>query len=327
MILAPNWLGDFIMALPAMSAVRDGVGTPSIVVVRPGVRAIAGRVADHVLLTDRSLIGTARLIHRLRAAGPGVVVSFLRSRRAGIIALGSGAHVRVGWNSGPARALYSIRASSARKRIHQSDECLSLPRAMGLSASAMWPSADGLGEAPTGPPCIVMAPTATFGPAKCWPKERFAALARALHADTGLPIVLTGTAAESAAVAAVAAAAGPGVETRAGRTTLYDLASLLRTARLFVGNDSGAAHLAAWIGIPVVALFGSTSPAWTRPLGPRVHVVHREEPCSPCFSRSCPLGHTNCLSGINVNQVLGRCLHMMQDAPAEDTRHGGSCHA
>ncbi|MBN1426590.1 lipopolysaccharide heptosyltransferase II [Candidatus Fermentibacteria bacterium] len=322
-ILAPNWLGDIIMALPAMVAVRDGLASPCIVVARPSVQAIAGRVADHVILASRSLIGTLRLIRELRSARPFAVVSFLRSRRAGIIAFGSSAPTRVGWNSGPARALYSIRAPSARKRIHQSVEYLSLPAAMGLAAPAEWPSADGLGDAAADAPCIVMAPSAAFGPAKRWPDERYAALARELHAITGFPIVLTGTAAESAAIDVIARAAGPRVENQAGRTTLSDLASLLRRARVFVGNDSGAAHLAAWIGTPVVVVFGSTKPLWTRPMGPRVHVVYRQEPCSPCFARSCPLGHTNCLTRIDVDHVLKQCLRMMRGVTPES--NPGEC--
>jgi heptosyltransferase-2 len=257
---------------------------------------------------------------------PDTVVSFLRSRRAAILALGSGAPTRVGWNSGPGRRAYTVRAPSARKRQHQSDEYLSLPMAMGLPARAEWPSADGLGSPAEGLPCIVMAPAARFGPAKRWSGRKFATLARVLHSATGLTVLMVGSRAEAAEIAEIARWAGPGVETRAGRTTLPQLASLLRRTRLFVGNDSGAAHLAAWVGAPVVVLFGSTSPGWTRPIGPRVHVVYTHEPCSPCYARTCPLGHTNCLERIDTVEVSEICMSMVSRGSA-DSRGTGEVHA
>lgn len=313
-MLAPNWLGDMVMALPAMAAVRAGMGGRSVVVARSATAEIAEVVADEVWLTGRSAMSTAQLVLRLRARRPDMVVSFLRSRRAGLIARGSGAPTRVGWDSGPARRAYTLRAPSARKAIHQSEEYLSLPRAMGLPAPGVFPARELFVRTPGGPPRIVMAPAASFGPAKRWPAPHFAALARALRETTGLPVVLVGSRAETAHLDEIARMAKEGVENLAGRTTVRELAAVLASARVFVGNDSGTAHLAAWMGAPVVVIFGSTSPRWTAPVGGRVRVVYRNESCSPCFRRVCPFGHTHCLALIDPREVLAACTDVLGQA-------------
>ena len=326
-ILAPNWLGDVIMALPAMTAVRDGLGGSCVVVARQGAREVARVITSDVLQSERSVPGTVRLIRRIRTRHPEVIVSFLRSRRAGIIALGSGARTRVGWDSGPARFAYAPRAPSARKIIHQTQECLNLPIVLGLPAPLVWPDPSLLALDSVYPANVALAPGACFGPAKRWPQASYIYLARTLRKATGLPIFLVGSSAEAADLNEIARSAGSGVENMAGRTTIPQLASLLRRAHLLVGNDSGVAHLAAWMGASVVVLFGSTSPGWTRPLGPRVHVVYRNEPCSPCFARACPLGHTNCLTQISPGEVLEHCVNALSRTihgpreTVEDTPH------
>ncbi len=319
-ILAPNWLGDAVMALPAMRALRQGLPGRCIVVARPPVRDVVRTTGAQVWVYRPSLLGTGRLIHSVRRLKPDAVVSFLRSRRAGLITATSGAPLRVGWDAGPARRAYSVRAPSDRKRIHQVDEYLRLPKALGLPAPAVWPPREALAPEP-GPEAIVMAPGSSFGPAKRWPAPHYASLARLLRDRTGLPILVVGSSREASTLKEVVDRAGRGVENLAGRTSLPELAALVRGCRLFVGNDSGVAHLGAWMGAPVVVVFGSTDPRWTRPIGPRVHVVYRHEPCSPCFRRSCPLGHTNCLVRVSPQEVEEVCVGMLERG--QSTHHEG----
>jgi heptosyltransferase-2 len=88
-----------------------------------------------------------------------------------------------------------------------------------------------------------------------------------------------------------------------GNTSLTEAASVISAARVVIANDSGLMHLAAYSGTPVVGIFGSTNPEWTRPLGARSEYVYTREKCSPCFKRSCQHGHYNCLRGITPEQL------------------------
>ncbi|HTM57797.1 MAG TPA: glycosyltransferase family 9 protein, partial [Candidatus Udaeobacter sp.] len=113
--------------------------------------------------------------------------------------------------------------------------------------------------------------------------------------------------AERAACDEVASSIGDGTRSLAGRTPLATLAALAAEAALAVSNDSGFAHLAAAVGAPTVVIFGSTSSAWTAPLGPRVRVIQRAPVCSPCFQRRCHIGY-RCLEAIEVARVEAECV-------------------
>jgi heptosyltransferase-2 len=157
-------------------------------------------------------------------------------------------------------------------------------------------------------PYAVLAPGAIYGPAKRWPVARWIPLASALAAR-GLRPLACGGAADREACEAVAAAGD--AASLAGRTSLAAQAALCAGAALVVSNDSGLAHLAAAVGAPTVTLFGSTSSAWTAPLGPRVRIVQRPPVCSPCFARTCRIGYV-CLEAISVADVLAAAGQMAE---------------
>jgi lipopolysaccharide heptosyltransferase II len=115
-----------------------------------------------------------------------------------------------------------------------------------------------------------------------------------------------GAASDRAVCSEVAAGAGEGVVALAGETGIELQAALCAAASVAVCNDSGLAHLAAAVGAPTVAIFGSTSSAWTAPLGARVRVVQRAPVCSPCFQRTCAIGY-RCLDAISVADVERAC--------------------
>ena len=147
----------------------------------------------------------------------------------------------------------------------------------------------------------VMGPGAIYGPAKRWDAARFAELGRRL-AQRDLNVLVCGTTAERDTCAVVADAVGTGAVNLAGRTSLAALAWLCKSARLAVCNDSGLAHLSGALGTPTVAVFGSTSSAWTAPLGRRVRIVQSAPVCSPCFQRECSIGYV-CLKRVTVDAV------------------------
>jgi lipopolysaccharide heptosyltransferase II len=156
-------------------------------------------------------------------------------------------------------------------------------------------------------PILALCPGAEYGPAKRWPPAHFAAVASA-HIRRGGGVWLFGADNDAPSCAAIRAALPAHERERvidlAGRTRLLDALDLLSLAEQVVTNDSGLMHVASALGLPVIAVFGSSSAAFTPPLSVKARVVRDELPCSPCFERSCPLGHTNCLNGLLPDRVL-----------------------
>ncbi len=154
---------------------------------------------------------------------------------------------------------------------------------------------------------FVFAPGAEYGPAKCWPAEHYAELARELHRRHGQPVLLLGSGKEAALCQQIADQAPGACRVLAGRTALIDAMALIAAARGVVTNDSGLMHVAAAFGVPQAAVFGSTSPEHTPPLNPRARVLWLKEElqldCAPCFDRVCRFGHTRCLTGVSAARV------------------------
>lgn len=158
-------------------------------------------------------------------------------------------------------------------------------------------------ELQAAPAPAVLCPGAEFGPAKRWPAAHFARLARSL-ADRGHPVWLVGGKQDVAVGEEIAEAAGGPARNLCGLTTLDEALDLMSVARFAVTNDSGLMHVAAALGVPLVAIFGSSSPDYTPPLSEQAIALSLKLACSPCFKRQCPLGHTNCLKDLTPEQVL-----------------------
>jgi len=149
---------------------------------------------------------------------------------------------------------------------------------------------------------VVFCPGAEYGPAKRWPAQHFAALAR-LVATPQHPVWLIGSDKDVAVGDEIAAAAEGAALNLCGRSSLEQAIDLIASASVVVSNDSGLMHVAAALGRPLVALYGSSSPAYTPPLSPEARIVAKRLPCSPCFKRECPLGHFDCMNSITPQQV------------------------
>lgn len=152
-------------------------------------------------------------------------------------------------------------------------------------------------------PVAAFAPGAEYGPAKRWPEAHFATLARELE-NRGFQVWLFGSAKDAPVTAAIAAQATGRCVDLAGRTTIDEAIDLLSLAAQVVSNDSGLMHIAAALDRPLAALFGSSSPGYTPPLSAQARVLSLHLDCSPCFKRTCPLGHTNCLVLLEPSRVL-----------------------
>ncbi|RJT39263.1 lipopolysaccharide heptosyltransferase II [Mesorhizobium waimense] len=157
---------------------------------------------------------------------------------------------------------------------------------------------------------VALMPGAEFGPAKRWPSESYAGLAREMMAK-GLKVALFGSKNDADVTAEIAALA-PGAVDLAGKTRLEDAIDLISAAKLAVSNDSGLMHVAAAVGTPIVAVYGSTSPTNTPPLAEHSELVWLGLSCSPCHQKICPLGHLNCLNTLEVGQVVAAADRLLE---------------
>ena len=323
LVRLPNWLGDALMARPLLHGLRHAHPSAEIRAVGPApLLALleVERTFDAGEPWPAAALARRALTQRLRTWGPEAALVLPFSFSSARFARGTGAAMRVGYG----HELRSFMLTHPRRRrslgeLHLSREYLALGEPLGvvpvpLPVLATTPAgraaADALvaRAAPGGRAFAVMAPRSAYGPARQWPAERFAALARALSAD-GRAVLVCGTAGERETCVAVADQAGPGVQSVAGETDLPALAALVGRAAVAVCNASGLAHLAAALGTPTVTLYGSTSSAWTAALGPRVRVLQRPPVCSPCFRRTCRIGY-RCLTALEVEEVGRACREM-----------------
>jgi heptosyltransferase II len=323
-IVAPNWLGDAVMALPAIADVRRAWPDAHVAIAaRPSVAPIFGLVAavpgvNEVFVLDRA----PGMDAALKARSFDAALLLTNSFHTAWIARRAGIQERWGYRA-DWRAPLLTRAFSRPAGVHQAEYYQQLVRGLGcmngpqrpvitVGAETRRAGAERLkaagwdGQAPL----VAMAPGAAYGGAKRWPAESFAGVAGELARRDSAAVVLIGTAADAAAGAAVESVehdARGTILNLIGQTDLPALAGVLAHCRGLVTNDSGAMHLAAALGVAVTAMFGPTRERETRPLGPEglaaPAVLTHDVWCRPCMLRECPLVH-RCMRGITVNAVL-----------------------
>ena len=160
-----------------------------------------------------------------------------------------------------------------------------------------------------------MMPGAEYGPSKCWPLEHYAALAKRLS-EEGHQVWIFGSQKDRPAGETIVAGDGYGVHNLCGQTSLVEAIDLIAACDAVVSNDSGLMHVAAAVGVPLVAIYGSSTPDYTPPLTDHAAILYRRLDCSPCFERSCPFGHTECLTGIGVDEVYRALIPQLEGNPA-----------
>lgn len=330
LVRLPNWLGDAVMASAVVGRVRRKQTRPAVLVLRHWLTPLAEAWGEGLALAPeladaetnpRAWFAAAR---DARLAGVDSALILTESWRGAAWARAAGLHPIVCF-AGAGRAVLGAR-TVPRPAGHLAEQYGALADAAAVPASVAGPTfevpeswrtaARQLLGAHASHPFVVLAPGATFGNAKRWPASSFHALAGDLS-RSGMRIVVTGTADEAAAGAALCEAAGTGALNLAGRTDLRALGGVCALAHVVVGNDSGVVHLAAAAGTPTVAPYGSTAPAWTAPISPRHRSLTSATPCSPCFQSTCSFG-APCLAQISVRDVA-RAVH---DASA--TRSSGA---
>ncbi len=319
LVVAPSWIGDTILAQPLFALLKRNQPAARIEVLAPDWSApLLARMTEVDAVISNPFahgefsFGARRALGR-RLAGTGYAQAYVlpNSWKSALVPFFAGIPRRIGYR-GEARYLllnerHELDAARQPQLVQRYaalagalPAVLPQPR---LSSSVEQQQAAR--QALNLPPDVVPAifcPGAEYGPAKCWPPRHYAGLAR-LIATPQNPVWLVGSARDRAVGEEIAAAAEGAALNLCGRTTLEQAIDLLAAARCVVSNDSGLMHVAAALGRPLVALYGSSSPAYTPPLSPDARIVSANLACSPCFKRVCPLEHFDCLNGITPQQV------------------------
>ncbi|MCX5736661.1 MAG: lipopolysaccharide heptosyltransferase II [candidate division NC10 bacterium] len=320
-----NWVGDAVLTLPALAALDRRFPRAEIAVLaKPWAAGLfAGQSAvDRIVLyqaegSHRGLRGRWTLARELAQERFDLAVLFPNSLDAVIVPWLARVPRRVGYRTdGRGLLLTQVVARSGRSaERHQVFRYLELVRSLGADGEAIPRLAVGaeagreadrllqeLGVE-TGEACVAVNPGSVYGSAKRWPAERFAAVADALAEKHQARVLLIGSTKERDVLEAVAGRMRRPPIRLGGRTDLATLAGVLKRARLLLSNDTGAMHVAAAVGTPVLAVFGPTDADATGPLGPDSRVVRELVPCSPCLLRECPIDH-RCMVGVGIAQVL-----------------------
>ncbi|MGD0092519.1 MAG: lipopolysaccharide heptosyltransferase II [Planctomycetota bacterium] len=324
-----NWLGDIVMSLPALRAVRAGFpGAHLAVLIKQELASffdgaawinevLPYRLGKNLLarLSDRR-----RIAAELRARKFDLAILFPNSFDSALWPFLAGIPQRAGYARDARGLLLTakarptpeiLEAHQVHYYLHMLRETLGLagppeactPDVHAPSREKMQAFLAQRRKRPGGP-LISLAAAAAYGPAKEWPAAHFARLIDLLAASHNAECVLVGAHAERRKAEEVAARAKAGAVIAAGETSVGEALALLSLCSGFAGNDSGSMHVAGALGLPTVGIFGSTRADRTGPLGPRARIIHKDIPCSPCLKRTCRLGHYECLSMIRPEDVL-----------------------
>jgi heptosyltransferase-2 len=342
LIRATNWVGDAIMALPALQAVRKRFPQAEIAILAlPYVADIyrGQGVADELIGYDRQgqhagIQGKERLAAELKAKNFATALLLQNAFDAAWIAWRAGIPERIGYDR-DARGLLltnAIRVPGAGEiPAHEKFYYLELLKRAGWidalpdvsEISLLVTDEQSLRAeeklqsfgARRGAMRVAVGAGASYGSAKCWPPERFAVAINRLLSERKAEIILFGTPAEAAVSAAIQAGLDQAALDLTGKTEIAELPALLSRCTVFLGNDSGAMHVAAAMGLPVVAVFGPTDPCGTAPVTARCTIVQEKPYCSPCFLRKCPTDH-RCMTAIAPERVSDGVLRALEEVSA-----------
>ncbi len=340
-----NWIGDAVMTLPALKALRKAYPNSHLsLLVRPGVAAIFEKdpaIDEVILYEERGMTGKLKLAWRLRRAGFSTAILFQNAFDAALLAFLSGIPERVGYDRDGRGRLLTRRVPyhCEDREMHHVEYYLALLRAAGIPAASSKPwiflslderlaAREKMGMLRR--PVLGINPGAAYGSAKRWLPSRFAEVAEWFMKDTRGSVVIFGGEKErdiadeiERSVVSEGRGAPEGAPRRegtllnlAGNTSLRELVALIAECDVLLSNDSGPMHVAYAVGTPLVALFGSTSPDLTGPVGEGNAVLRADIPCSPCFERACVSDHRQCMYDILSEDVYLAIKRVMPTKPA-----------
>lgn len=318
LIVKLSSLGDLFHALPAVHNLKEGLGAEIHWVVADTyaglLRECFTDVARVIPFRRRAFWSNLRpFLADLRAAEYDYVIDLHGLLKSAMIALMARGRLRIGpsFAREGTRFLYPRLAGRRREGRHVVEQCLDVVDALKLQRMApVFPVRFPPRQAALPRPRVGIVPMSRR-PNKTWPESCFADVARRLARTRGASVYLFGGQEDREVCGRIAAAAGGAAEDLSGRLDFAALGGTLAQMDLVVSNDSGPAHMAAAVGVPVLAIFASTDPARNGPYGAGHRVVTASLPCQPCFSRACRQPGVPCLQGVTPEQVGEVALEML----------------
>ena len=333
LVRAPNWIGDAVMCLPSLEELKAlylsseifVLAKPRVIPVfesNPAVRGIISLKPER----HSGFFGTLRLSKELRGGSFDLAVLFQNAFGAALISFLGAAKERVGYARDMRSGLLTkaIPASGEIMKKHQVFYYLNIIKELGgkmpgRPVPQIYITAQETAIARAfleknnlkGKPVFGVAPGASYGPSKRWPAERFASVLKGLTDEYGGAALVFGGPEDKEACAGVKAALPSAIDL-SGKTPLRESIALMSCSSAFLTNDSGPMHIAAALGVPTVAVFGSTEDSLTGPVGRNAASVREKIECSPCFKRECAFGHYECLKRVEAQRVLAKVKELMQ---------------
>lgn len=326
-----NWVGDCVMNTPFLHRTRELF--PNARIVALGRRNVATILTPHPdvdevwTIDDNSTSGFLSTARRLRALRADLGFVLPNSMKTAALLAAGGVRHRVGYARDARRLLltHPVTLRPEDLAVHEVRYYLRLLHFWGADAAEPPPISLALtdeeragarhwlqkADIKPGQMIVGINPAALYGTAKRWLPDRFAAVGAHFVRTRGARVVVTGLPQEMDIAQLVCDAGGDGFVNAAGRMKLRELMAFLASIDLFVTNDSGAMHLAAALGTPLVAVFGSTDWVTTAPLGDRARIVRHDTPCAPCLLRHCPIDH-RCMTAVQAADVITEAENLLR---------------
>ena len=327
LVRATNWVGDAVMSLPALRALREKFPSAEIsILAKPWVGELYARepFCDRLIPYGGDRLAAAR---ELKKGDFDAAILLQNAFEAAFIAFYARIPVRIGY-ARDGRSLLLTQAVPVPEKgaipRHERFYYLELLRRAGiLDAMPENPliRLDGAAAAKNAGlerfhqlgwnQVIGVSPGAAYGTAKRWLPERFAEAANHIAKETGAAVAIFGSKDERALCDSVANAIEVPVKNFAGETSLGEFIEMAAACKLYLTNDSGAMHIASALGVPTVAVFGATDDIATGPTGPLSRVVREAVECSPCLKRECPIDH-RCMTRVEARRVAEVALGLLE---------------
>ena len=327
LVRMPNWIGDAVMATPALGAIRASFPAAQIVVVaNPLVAELFTFHPDcsQVLRFDKQsahggISGFWHFCRTLRKERFDLAILLQNAFEAALMAVLAGIPRRAGYRTDGRGMLLTMGVAAVDKKhgMHHVDYYLHMLGQLGLSGGSRSPrlalmpveeawAVQHLGQGRW----VAINPGASYGAAKRWIPERFAAVADGLVEEFGVRVVLTGGPGEVEIGRDIEHSMKSAPLNLIGNTSVRELMAVLAHCRLVVTNDSGPMHVAAAFGVPIVAVFGPTDHKTTSPTSDNCRIVRKEVDCAPCMLRECPIDH-RCMERLSAEEVLAAARELL----------------
>jgi len=346
LIRGVNWIGDAVLSIPAIHAVRKAFPHADIsLLVKPWVADIfsTNNDIDEIIIykdSYKGLKGKLMLAKILKSRKFNTAVLLQNAFDAALIAWLAKIPERIGYNTNFRKFLltYAVPLTKEILSRHQVYYYLNIIHSLGAEAAEAdpylsithdereWAQRELKSFNPAQLPVIGINPGATYGSAKRWLPERFAELIWTIIGRLNGKVILFGSQSEVKSADEIISAmtarsshitdSPSHILNMSGKTSLRELAALISECDAFVTNDSGPMHMAAALSVPTVAIFGSTNRKTTGPFGQGHHAVSKDFPCAPCMKRECPEGHLRCLTEINAGEIFDAVTELLPKGKA-----------